>query len=267
MAFNLSFPCVRLLMLLGAVLLSLSGCKSHTPAEAAAIAATIQQQEDRKFISEFQTVLYSNSLAANAHGLQGAVDMQMTVDAQNNVVGCSARSSRYGKNISNGQDDLRIGRLVTEICWSALFPTVRPEVFIDSNDTQTIIAPVIFLPLKGLSDKQKEQQNKNIEMYRQTRFFRENLISRQDIDSVGVTTFYFIATAEGQVRECLVNLDRSPYRPQKFKIDNALQQRLSTQCKQLNFQQIPGFNPSKDGLFQGHVSVEYSPWMNRRKQS
>ncbi|RZI25254.1 hypothetical protein EUX58_10740 [Pseudomonas sp. 770NI] len=267
MAFNPSCLCVRLLMLPGAALLPLAGCQHPTPAEAAAITAAIRQQEDGKFTSDFQTVLYRNSLAANALGLQGAVDMQMTVDSQNNVVGCSARSSRYEQKISNGQDDLRIGRLVTEICWNALFPEVRPDVFVDANDTQTIIAPVVFLSLAGLSDKQKEHHKNNIETYRQTRFFRETLMSRQDIDSVGVATFYFVSSAEGLVRECLVNLDRSPYHPQKFKIDNALQQRLSTQCKQLNFQQMPGFNPNKDGLFQGHVSVEYSPWMNRRKQS
>ncbi|RFD23986.1 hypothetical protein CER19_27525 [Pseudomonas sp. GL93] len=262
----LAAACVRLRMLLGAALLPLAGCQSHTPAEAAAIAAATQQQEDGKFTSDFQTVLYRNSLAANALGLQGAVDMQMTVDSQNNVVGCSARSSRYEQRIASGQDDLRIGRLITDICWNALFPEVRPEVFVDSKDTQTIIAPVVLVSLRGLSDKQKEHQKNNIEMYKQIRFFRENLMTKQDIDSVGVATFHFVSTAEGLVRECLVNLDPSAYRPKKFKIDNALQQRLSTQCKHLNFQQMPGFNPNKDGLFQGYVSVEYSPWMNRQKK-
>lgn len=106
----------------------------------------------------------------------------------------------------------------------------------------------------------------HIDLYRQIRFFREQLFVGHDPQSIGVASFHFIADAQGKVSECMVNLNQSPYRSQGFKVDSALQQRLVTQCKRLDLRQMPGFANYPQGLPQGYVEVDYSPWMNGAKQ-
>lgn len=267
MEFNAPSSSRWLLALFGASLLSLSGCQSRTPEQAAASAAAQLQQKDEKFVTTFQTILRGYALAANEQELTGVMNMILTVDAQNHVVDCSAQRGTLLPN--EGQNNLRqakLAKLVTELCWTTLFPEVSPKVFADAKDTQKIIAPMVFTPLIGLSEEQQQLQKKRIDLYRQIRFFREQLFVGHDPQSIGVASFHFIADAQGKVSECMVNLNQSPYRSQGFKIDSALQQRLVTQCKRLDLRQMPGFANYPQGLPQGYVEVDYSPWMNGAKQ-
>ena len=267
MEFNAPSSSRWLLALFGASLLSLSGCQSHTPEQAAASAAAQLQQKDEKFVTTFQTILRGYALAANEQELTGVMNMILTVDAQNHVVDCSAQRGTLLPN--EGQNNLRqakLAKLVTELCWTTLFPEVSPKVFADAKDTQKIIAPMVFTPLIGLSEEQQQLQKKRIDLYRQIRFFREQLFVGHDPQSIGVASFHFIADAQGKVSECMVNLNQSPYRSQGFKVDSALQQRLVTQCKRLDLRQMPGFAYYPQGLPQGYVEVDYSPWMNGAKQ-
>ena len=267
MEFNAPSSSRWLLALFGASLLSLSGCQSHTPEQAAASAAAQLQQKDEKFVTTFQTILRSYALAANEQELTGVMNMILTVDAQNHVVDCSAKRGTLLPN--EGQNNLRqakLAKLVTELCWTTLFPEVSPKVFADAKDTQKIIAPMVFTPLIGLSEEQQQLQKKRIDLYRQIRFFREQLFVGHDPQSIGVASFHFIADAQGKVSECMVNLNQSPYRSQGFKVDSALQQRLVTQCKRLDLRQMQGFANYPQGLPQGYVEVDYSPWMNGAKQ-
>lgn len=267
MEFNAPSSSRWLLALFGASLLSLSGCQSHTPEQAAASAAAQLQQKDEKFITTFQTILRGYALAANEQELTGVMNMILTVDAQNHVVDCSAQRGTLLPN--EGQNNLRqakLAKLVTELCWTTLFPEVSPKVFADAKDTQKIIAPMVFTPLIGLSEEQQQLQKKRIDLYRQIRFFREQLFVGHAPQSIGVASFHFIADAQGKVSECMVNLNQSPYRSQGFKVDSALQQRLVTQCKRLDLRQMPGFANYPQGLPQGYVEVDYSPWMNGAKQ-
>ena len=267
MEFNAPSPSRWLLALFGASLLSLAGCQSQTPEQAAASAAAQVQQKDEKFIHTFTTILRSYALAANEDELTGVMNMIMTVDAQNHVVDCSAKRGTLLPN--EGQNNLRqakLAKLVTELCWTTLFPEVSPKVFADAEDTQKIIAPMVFTPLIGLSEEQQQLQKKRIDLYRQIRFFREQLFVGHAPQSIGVASFHFIADAQGKVSECMVNLNQSPYRSQGFKVDSALQQRLVTQCKRLDLRQMPGFANYPQGLPQGYVEVDYSPWMNGAKQ-
>lgn len=267
MEFNAPSSSRWLLVLFGASLLSLSGCQSHTPEQAAASAAAQLQQKDEKFVTTFQTILRGYALAANEQELTGVMNMILTVDAQNHVVDCSAQRGTLLPN--EGQNNLRqakLAKLVTELCWTTLFPEVSPKVFADAKDTQKIIAPMVFTPLIGLSEEQQQLQKKRIDLYRQIRFFREQLFVGHDPQSIGVASFHFIADAQGKVSECMVNLNQSPYRSQGFKVDSALQQRLVTQCKRLDLRQMPGFANYPQGLPQGYVEVDYSPWMNGAKQ-
>lgn len=267
MEFNAPSSSRWLLALFGASLLSLSGCQSHTPEQAAASAAAQLQQKDEKFVTTFQTILRSYALAANEQELTGVMNMILTVDAQNHVVDCSAKRGTLLPN--EGHNNLRqakLAKLVTELCWTTLFPEVSPKVFADAKDTQKIIAPMVFTPLIGLSEEQQQLQKKRIDLYRQIRFFREQLFVGHDPQSIGVASFHFIADAQGKVSECMVNLNQSPYRSQGFKVDSALQQRLVTQCKRLDLRQMQGFANYPQGLPQGYVEVDYSPWMNGAKQ-
>ena len=267
MEFNAPSSSRWLLALLGASLLSLSGCQSHTPEQAAALAAAQLQQKDEKFVTTFQTILRGYALAANEQELTGVMNMILTVDAQNHVVDCSAKRGTLLPN--EGHNNLRqakLAKLVTELCWTTLFPEVSPKVFADAKDTQKIIAPMVFTPLIGLSEEQQQLQKKRIDLYRQIRFFREQLFVGHDPQSIGVASFHFIADAQGKVSECMVNLNQSPYRSQGFKVDSALQQRLVTQCKRLDLRQMQGFANYPQGLPQGYVEVDYSPWMNGAKQ-
>lgn len=267
MEFNAPSSSRWLLALFGASLLSLSGCQSHTPEQAAASAAAQLQQKDEKFVTTFQTILRGYALAANEQELTGVMNMILTVDAQNHVVDCSAQRGTLLPN--EGQNNLRqakLAKLVTELCWTTLFPEVSPKVFADAKDTQKIIAPMVFTPLIGLSEEQQQLQKKRIDLYRQIRFFREQMFVGHDPQSIGVASFHFIADAQGKVSECMVNLNQSPYRSQGFKVDSALQQRLVTQCKRLDLRQMQGFANYPQGLPQGYVEVDYSPWMNGAKQ-
>ncbi|CAI8756234.1 hypothetical protein [Pseudomonas zeae] len=70
-----------------------------------------------------------------------------------------------------------------------------------------------------------------------------------------------ISNAQGEVRECQVELKPSLYRIQDFKVDSAFEQRLSARCKQLDLRKMPGFAIDAQGLVIRQVSVEYSPWL------
>ncbi|AIG02569.1 Uncharacterised protein [Pseudomonas fluorescens] len=267
MEFNAPSSTRWLLALCSASLLSLSGCQSHTPEQAAAVAAAQVQQKDEKYTKTFTMILRSYALAANEQELTGVMNMIMTVDAQNHVVDCTAKRGTLLP--SEGQNNLRqakLASLVTELCWTTLFPEVSPKVFADAKDTQVIVAPIVFNPLLGMSAEQQQRHTARIDLYKQIRFFREQLFAGHDIGSIGVASFHFIADAQGNVSECLVNLNQSPYRSQGFKVDSALQQRLVTQCKLMDLRQMPGFANYPKGLPLGYVQVDYSPWMNGRKQ-
>ncbi|MCF4981745.1 hypothetical protein [Pseudomonas gessardii] len=267
MEFNPSSSSRWLLALFGASLLSLSGCQSQTPEQAAASAAeqALEQQKYEKFTTTFQTILRSYALAANEQGLTGVMNLIMTVDAQNHVVDCSVKRGTLLPNMSqNNLRQAKLAQLVTELCWTTLFPEVSPKAFTDAKDTQVIVAPMVFSPMIGLSEEQQRWQNQRVDLYRQIRFFREQLFIGHDVQSIGVASFHLIADAQGKVSECMVNLNQSPYRSQGFKVDSALQQRLVTQCKRLDLRQMPGFANYPQGLPLGYVQVDYSPWMNGR---
>ena len=267
MEFNTSSSSRWLLALFGASLLSLSGCQSHTPEQAAASAAAQMQQKDEKFVTTFQMILRSYALAANEQELTGVMNMIMTVDAQNHVVDCSTKRGTLLPNQDlNNLRQAKLGKLVTDLCWTTLFPEVSPKVFADAKDTQVIVAPMVFTPLLGMSEEEQQKHTARIDFYKQIRFFREQLFAGHAIDSIGVASFHFIADAQGKVSECMVNLNQSPYRLQGFKVDSALQQRLVTQCKLLDLRQMPGFANYPKGLPTGYVQVDYSPWMNGRTQ-
>lgn len=246
---------------LAAGLLALGGCQKPTPAEAAAIEAVDRQQVDQGFIEAFSQVLYRNALGANQQGLIGAVDMHMTLNAQNRVLACTARPSTHYL-IADKRSDAGLLKLATELCWNTLLPGVSPQVFKDADDTQVIVAPLVFPSLDALSIEQKQRQAVRVSLYQQMRFLREQLVARQSVEGVGVASFRYVANAQGQVQECQVRLEPSPYRPGEFKPDSALQQRLASQCQQLDLRQMPGFATGPEGLAQGFVSVDYSPWMN-----
>lgn len=264
MEFNAPSSSRWLLALFGASLLSLSGCQSQTPEQLAEQAQG--RQEYAKFVNSFKTILRSYALAANEQELTGVMNMVMTVDTQNHVVDCSTQRGTLLPN--EGQNQLRqakLAKLVTELCWTTLFPEVSQKAFADNEDSQVIVAPMVFTPLIGLSEEQQQLQKTRIDLYRQIRFFREQLFAGHDIQSIGVASFHFIADAQGKVSECMVNLNQSPFRSQGFKADSALQQRLATQCKRLDLRQMPGFANHPKGLPLGYVQVDYSPWMNGRR--
>lgn len=129
MEFNAPSSSRWLLALFGASLLSLSGCQSQTPEQLAEQAQG--RQEYAKFVNSFKTILRSYALAANEQELTGVMNMVMTVDTQNHVVDCSTQRGTLLPN--EGLNQLRqakLAKLVTELCWTTLFPEVsqRPSL-------------------------------------------------------------------------------------------------------------------------------------------
>lgn len=242
-------------------LMALAGCQTQEPSadKVAAADAAVEESKNPQFIQSFSGVLIRSALAANRQGLTGAIDMKMTVNRQNQVIRCETRTkSQYSplRTLSNP----RLVTLVKEICWNAVFPEVSSKVFTSDADEQTIIAPLVFPGLAMLSTEGLTYRNQLVSQYEQSMFLWERTLAKQKVEGIGVASFYYVANAQGQVQECLVNLDRHPYRPQAFKPDSALQQHLSNQCKQLDLRQMPGFAVNGQGRAEGYVSVEYTPW-------
>ncbi|AZE12076.1 hypothetical protein C4K10_3799 [Pseudomonas chlororaphis subsp. aureofaciens] len=148
--------------------------------------------------------------------------------------------------------------LARQVCWDSLFPEMPAELFGPEGE-QEIVVPMVLI-LMDESTPERQRRLDAVEAYAQSRFFWTQTLGKQPVDSIGKAHVRFVANAQGQVQECLVNLDPVGERRDAFKLDSDLQARLTAQCKQINLRQMPGFKVGDKGLARGNVLVEYAPW-------
>ncbi|QLL16057.1 hypothetical protein [Pseudomonas chlororaphis] len=244
----------RKLPLIIAGLLALAGCQTQAVTPAQPLAADdIQQQKMNSFARQFSGVLVRNAFAANGQGLVGSVDLKVKINRQNQVLSCEIRPNAQLAPV------LALESLARQVCWDSLFPEMPAELF-GSEGEQEIVAPMVFPILLDESTPERQRRLDAVEAYAQSRFFWTQTLGKQPVDSIGKAHVRFVANAQGQVQECLVNLDPVGERRDAFKLDSDLQARLTAQCKQMNLRQMPGFKVGDKGLARGNVLVEYAPW-------
>ena len=239
---------------------AVAGCQSHQVASpdgsSAAAASTPSAEATKKqrfdqFVRRFQSAIGNAAMDANSEGLTGEVRLVVQIDRSNAVVSCDTHAT--GLFSVNP----RLAELSKAACWSAVFPPVPPERF-DQDGNVKIVAPLIFL---SMSERQRLSMQGRYQQAAQARYFAERTLMKSPPDSIGVVTFEYLTDKQGKVQECVVNLERHLDRLDAFKYDNALQARLTEQCKHLDLAQMPGFAVDATGVARGTVFFNYSPWM------
>ncbi|WIE48320.1 hypothetical protein [Pseudomonas sp. GM17] len=242
------------LPLILASLLSLAGCqtpKSTAPALQTTAEASLQQNA-RAFSDQFRALMVRNAFAANSQALVGTVDLVVKIDRQNELRSCEIQPNAHLAPVP------ALESLARQVCWDSLFPKVPVEMY-GTEEEMVIVAPLVFPPLDE-PESERQWRARTVQAYAQSRFFWTQALGKQPVDSIGKAHVRFVANAQGQVQECLVNLDPVAERRDAFKLDSNLQARLTAQCKQLNLRQMPGFKVDDKGLARGSVLVEYAPW-------
>ncbi|OLF53289.1 hypothetical protein [Pseudomonas chlororaphis] len=245
-----AWPALPLIL---ASLLSLAGCqtpKSVAPAPAPKAEETSTQQRAQAFGRQFSAVLVRNAVAANSQALEGTVDLVAKIDRQNRLVACEIRPNAQASAAP------ALESLARQVCWDSVFPEVPAEMY-GPEKVQVIVAPLVF---PALDESERQSRARAVEAYERSRFFWAQGLGKERFDSIGRAHLRFVADAQGQVQECLVNLNPVEERWSAFKPDSALQARLTAQCKQINLRQMPGFALDETGLAHGSVMVEYAPW-------
>ncbi|ROL77623.1 hypothetical protein BLX41_12535 [Pseudomonas protegens] len=244
------------LALLIPALLTLSACQSKTPEQLAA--QSLETQKGLEFSAAISEVLRRNIMAANPQGLTGTVGLRIKLNRQNEVLGCEALPSTRG-DLAADLVTPTLLHLARQVCWNTLFPAAAPEAF-GNEDGIKAIADLQFPRFSQLPSRERQEYRLRSSLYQQSWFFWEQAVAGTGIDSIGVASFHYTANAQGQVQECLVNLERSEFRPEAFKADAALRQHLTQRCQQLDLRQMPDFVSQPNRLTRGEVLVEYMPW-------
>lgn len=238
---------------------AVTGCQSHqvaspsagsAAAESAPSAEATKKQRFDQFVRRFQSAIGNAAMDANSDGLTGEVRLVVQIDRSNAVVSCDTHAT--GLFSANP----RLAELSKAACWSAVFPPVPPERL--DQDGLKVVAPLIFL---SMNERQRLSMQGRYQQSAQARYFAERTLMKSPPDSMGVVTFEYLADKQGKVQECVVNLERHLDRLDAFKYDNALQARLTEQCKHLDLAQMPGFEVDASGVARGTVFFNYSPWM------
>lgn len=250
-------PWLRLTAIVG-LACTLIACQSRevtSPATPSAPAVPspeeLKKQQFKAFVTRFQSILGSRALEANSDGLTGEVRLIIKINRNNEVFSCETQAT--GLATANSP----LAELSKGVCWSAVFPVVLKDR-LDKDGNVEVVAPLIYMPM---NDARRVWMQPRFQHYAQGRYFAERTLLKAPPNSIGVVTFEYLANRHGKVEECVVNLERHRERPDAFKYDNALQSRLTEQCKHLDIAQMPGFSVDETGLARGTVTFEYSPWI------
>ena len=254
---SLPLPGVLLLMMLG-------GCgTTHRSLEHAP--STVDEQTRPDFMVAFQRTLQRDMATAIAGSLIGPIDLHITLDRRNALLGCKASRPRPttmrafpATLMPSSYKDL--AEAVERQCWKSIYPQV-PAALHEADGTIEVIAPLIMMPSPA-SQALDQRWRLN---YAQREFFWQQLLLDHPVHSIGKAVIHFQADARGKVESCLVNLIPTAARPDAFEPDGNLQALLITRCKGLDLRQLPGFTLDALGKAQGSVSVEYAPWKTSRR--
>lgn len=240
--------------------LALAGCQGgHGVAQpVAGPVAQAQPSPQAMFVRDMQRVIAPQMLAANINNLSGTVDLWVTLNRANEPTACEVRKSRQ-PSAAGLPRPKALSALVARQCWNIVYPKV-PVALFGSKDSVQVVAPLIFY---ASAASLSEPHLLRLQYAAQSQFFWDQVFAGQPLDSIGVAGFRYQADASGKVHGCLVSLEPGLVRPDAFKFDTALQQRLTSRCNALDLKQMPGFATDEAGVARGLVGVEYAPWKGR----
>jgi hypothetical protein len=232
--------------------LSLAGCQTTPPPS-----KSTPSVKD-VFTQDMQRVLIPQLLAANVQNLSGTLDLRIILNRASEPVACEARKSRHPSAIGFPRPQA-LSELAVRQCWNMIYPKV-PEAFFGADGTAEIHAPLVFSATEYPNDVGHQQR---LQYAARSQYFWDRVFASQPPNSIGVAGFRYQADADGKVKGCLVSLEPSRMRPDAFKFDTQLQQRLTGRCNALDLKQMPGFATDEAGVARGLVGVEYAPWKGR----
>lgn len=242
---------------------ALTACQSAPAPQGAQPELSPEQAAYGHFLTQFQTMVRQQMLAANKDRAVGARKLVITFDRRNAILSCHAASAKAPlvsamPTAKTRRDVERLGTLIDRECWKVIYPLV-PEHFFNEQGTVEIVAPMIFPPTHA------ERQEARVLRRAQSDFFWQQLMIDRPVDSIGRATFRVQADALGNVQNCLVSLEPVHVRRDAFKLDSAWQTLLAQQCKELKLQDMPGFTQQEQWRAYGTVAVEYAPSKVGRK--
>ncbi|WP_207815893.1 hypothetical protein [Pseudomonas sp. 50_B] len=243
--------------LLTGLLLALSGCQSDLPGTPLSKDEQQRQLETQFYANAVQQVLYRESLRANAEQLMGSVELVMQFDRQNQVIGCAAQSSPLPEARAYPYNP-KLGEMLEGVCWNTVFPLAPAAAF--EPDGVLEVKGTLMFPRLTLEGEQLKGFAFDTAQYAKGHFFWTHTLAQLPVDSVGVASFEVKADPQGRVQECWVNLRAVRYRPESFKPDNQLRNRVTQLCEQLDLRQMPGFAAEQGQARPIHASVFYTPW-------
>lgn len=238
-------------------LFMLAGCahvSRPTPAE-------VDPKAMQEYTTTMQRVL-RNSLAQNLQEeTVGALKLQVSYNRQGQPLTCKvAHAAVHAERdlpaeLTRTRWDV-LQRNVERQCWNTLYPKA-PEALYDDKGIIEVVAPLVVV-LPGPPHAQWQAGNA------QRAFFWQHLVSKEKVDSFGVAMIRYRADAQGKPLGCLVYLTPSPARPDGFKLDTELQNRLGSQCMKLDLSQLPETTLNEHQQVEGLITVEYAPWKRPR---
>lgn len=204
-------------------------------------------------------VLYRDMLANTGGEMNGAINLNITLDRQGRTLACSTQRAKQSTALMLPADTLPTDRnvlaqTVQAQCWKSIFP-LPPEALYE-GDTVEVVAPLVLMKPPYVSENEQARRQA---VARQA-FFWTNLVRDEPVASVGLAEIRFQTTPAGKVNGCLVTLNPHPLRMDAFRLDGDLQARLTQRCNGLDLAKMPGFTASAPDGLEGYSRVEYAPW-------
>lgn len=232
-------------------------CLAGFPQPSAAAKFDGQSPEVAAFGAELAHIIQGNTSLHIRGNLVGIVRLKFLTDRQGRALACEAlapdASLLERQPVTSRTSPAEVvASVVEDVCWKTVFPQA-PDGLYGPEGTLEVILPMII-------DQVPEQDSGWLRNNAQRAFLHEHLVSREQFDSIGIAVISFRATAQGRVENCLVNLLPSEARPDAYKLDTALQDRLGEACMKLDMRQVPGFRSNSEAFRTGLVNVEYAPW-------
>jgi len=256
-------PALRAVLL--GVVFSLPGCApTHAPPKTDAQLAAYFRQTT---LYQFNAVLAQATQAANRDDWVGELTVRVRINRKNELLGCTAEAD---PKIAPERfpDNAKLAALIENVCWNIILPSAEPSMFTSATAEELEIVQLLIFPDPSQvpeADRPRLAQ-KRLETQQSDAFWQQTFAG-ESIDSIGEATFRGWVDPQGNVLDCLAEIDLSLLRPQAFKPDPDLQRRLTERCKKMDMRQVSGFTLPKHEPTDFFVRVEYTPWKGTQKKA
>ena len=235
----------------------LYGCTSSAPHADEAVSPA----ENELFQIAFVMAL-KESIAPYIQGPANLViRLKIVINREGRPLSCEARLPTPSVPVQQTEPppDADMNELIEvaeRVCLQAVYPRA-PAALYDKRGRLEINAPIRVNVQSGtIADSVRDSLRQQ--------FFRRHLFAHERVDSIGTALVRYKSDRTGRIQSCLVEVIPTVVRPNSFRMDRALEKRLSQSCMKLNLSRMPGFALNQQQQAEGMISLQYAPWMVER---